>query len=32
MPKPDSYDGYYALYLAQNALKSAKTGRTVYLS
>lgn len=32
MPKPDSYDGYYALYLAENALKSAKTGRTVYLS
>jgi len=31
MPKPDSYDGYYALYLAENALKSAKTGRTVYL-
>ena len=30
--KPDSYDGYYALYLAENALKSAKTGRTVYLS
>tara|TARA_Y100000813_G_scaffold186418_1_gene158996 strand:+ start:60 stop:1055 length:996 start_codon:yes stop_codon:yes gene_type:complete len=32
MPKPDSYDGYYALYLAENALKSAKTGKTVYLS
>ncbi len=32
MPKPDSYDGYYALYLAENALKSAKTGRTFYLS
>ena len=32
MPKPDSYDGYYALYLAENALKSAKTGRTVCLS
>ena len=32
MPKPDSYDGYYALYLAENALRSAKTGRTVYLS
>ena len=32
MPKPDSSDGYYALYLAENALKSAKTGRTVYLS
>ena len=32
MPKPDSYDGYYALNLAENALKSAKTGRTVYLS
>ena len=32
MPKPDSYDGYYALYLAENALKSAKTGRTVFLS
>ena len=32
MPKPNSYDGYYALYLAENALKSAKTGRTVYLS
>ncbi len=32
MPKPDSYDGYYALYLAENALKSAKTGRTIYLS
>ncbi len=32
MPKPDSYNGYYALYLAENALKSAKTGRTVYLS
>ena len=32
MPKPDSYDGYYALYLAENALKSAKTGRTLYLS
>ena len=32
MPKPDSYDGYYALYLAENALKSAKKGRTVYLS
>ena len=32
MPKPDSYDGYYALYLAENALKSVKTGRTVYLS
>ena len=32
MPKPDSYDGYYALYLAENALKAAKTGRTVYLS
>ena len=32
MPKPDGYDGYYALYLAENALKSAKTGRTVYLS
>ncbi len=32
MPKPDSYDGYYALYLAENALKSAETGRTVYLS
>ena len=32
MPKPDSYDGYYALYLAENALKSTKTGRTVYLS
>ena len=32
MPKPDSYDGYYALYLAENALKSAKIGRTVYLS
>ena len=32
MPKPDSYDGYYALYLAENALKSAKTGRTVYLN
>ncbi len=32
MPRPDSYDGYYALYLAENALKSAKTGRTVYLS
>ena len=32
MPKPGSYDGYYALYLAENALKSAKTGRTVYLS
>ena len=32
MPKPDSYDGYYALYLAENALKSALTGRTVLLS
>ena len=32
MPKPDSYDGYYALYLAENALKSARTGRTVFLS
>ena len=32
MPKPDSYDGYYALYLAENALKSARTGRTIYLS
>ena len=32
MPKPDGSDGYYALYLAENALKSAKTGRTVYLS
>ena len=32
MPKPDSYDGYYALYLAENALKSAKTGKSVYLS
>ena len=32
MPKPNSSDGYYALYLAENALKSAKTGRTVYLS
>ena len=32
MPKPDGSDGYYVLYLAENALKSAKTGRTVYLS
>ena len=32
MPKPDGSDGYYALYLAESALKSAKTGRTVYLS
>ena len=32
MPKPDSYDGYYALYLAENALKSARTGRTIFLS
>ena len=32
MPNPNSSDGYYALYLAENALKSAKTGRTVYLS
>ena len=32
MPKPNSSDGYYALYLAENALKSAKTGKTVYLS
>ena len=32
MPKPDGSDGYYALHLAENALKSAKTGRTVYLS
>ena len=32
MPKPDSYDGFYALYLAENALKSARTGRTVFLS
>ncbi|MBT04081.1 MAG: inositol 2-dehydrogenase [Crocinitomicaceae bacterium] len=32
MPKPDVQDGYYALYLAENALKSARTGRTIYLS
>ena len=32
MPKPDGSDGYYALCLAENALRSAKTGRTVYLS
>ena len=32
MPKPDVQDGHYALYLAENALKSARTGRTIYLS
>ena len=32
MPKPDSFDGYYALYLAENALKTARTGRTDFLS
>ena len=32
MPKPDSYNGYYAMYLSENALKSAKKCRTVYLS